>query len=633
MSIDYEKIIAGRVQKVYDIMKPRISSAEYDSLVAAFEFAKQAHEGQKRLSGEPYILHPIEVALILADELQMGTHVVIAGFLHDVVEDTPTTIADIEAMFGKDVAFLVDVVTKKSKNKGNDDVAESQEDEVLFTPQTNNFRQMLSSINYDVRALFVKLADRLHNMRTLSSQPPHKQMKIAGETDFFYAPLANRLGLHDVKVELENLSFRYRCPQLYNQLKAQINDDKNNITRGLQNFVSKIHHIMVVNNIDAEVVIVYREPYSVWNKMKQQNCDFIHLRNRHYVKIIFKNKSITTDKQLALNVYSVLTDSFREKPQSVINFIDQPTENGYSSFHVQLMADNGCWEEVHITSERLALIGRLGCIALQGEVNIQEWIERLRNLLKVIAEKGRASDYMENVSTLLYNEDIQVFTTTGVSIRLPNHSTVLDFAFETLGRKAINSYYAKINDQLVSIKTELQRGDIINIFTNEQITPSQDWGNYVRTYKARTILKEWFDNQPRPLFKHCKHCCPIPGEEVIGFKETDDSVVVHKRDCPIIISQASQYGNKIVGIDYSEEVSMTYPVSVQILAVDRARLMSDVIDHISNNMKIFISNITTTIQDYIVTIKIDLVVRNYIELQNVISHISNINGVDEVKRI
>ena len=331
MMQNYDMMIKEKAQRVFSVMEKRVSHEDMERIHAAFELAKTAHADQKRKSGEPYIFHPIAVANIVAEELMLGANPVIAAFLHDVVEDTDFTIDDIQQRFGDDVAFLVRVVTKQEK------------EHYEMSRQMDNYKQMLDSIHYDIRALLVKLADRLHNMRTLSSMRPDKQMKIAGETDYFYAPLANRLGLYNIKVELENLSLRYRCPHEYGELETKIQRDKKQKEGRMAAFTSKIKDILEQNGIQATVTTEFREPYSLWRKMRKTGVDFNHLPDRHFVEIVFPCDDVEQEKDMVLKIYSRLTSVFREKPCGILNYIDSPKENGYQSFHVQLLSNYGCW--------------------------------------------------------------------------------------------------------------------------------------------------------------------------------------------------------------------------------------------------------------------------------------------------
>lgn len=618
---NYDKMIQEKAQVVFMEMEKRVSAEDMTRIRAAFELAREAHAEQKRKSGEPYIIHPIAVATIVAIELKLGANPVIAAFLHDVVEDTAYTMDDIRQRFGDDVAFLVSVVTKKST--GNYEISK----------QVDNYKQMLSSIHYDIRALLVKLADRLHNMRTLSSMRPDKQMKIAGETDFFYAPLANRLGLYNVKIELENLSFRYRCPHEYELISGLIQKDKDSQQERLTAFTEKIREVLKQNGIDAQINVVYRAPYSIWRKMRKSGDDFSHIPFRHVVEVVFTCTDEEQEKDLALRIYSRLTNAFNEKPCGIINYIDSPKENGYQSFHVQLLSNYGCWEEVHISSERMARASQLGVVAERSEDNVRRWIDKFRTVLKDLEFHQKEGDFIENVVTTFYNDDILVFTPKGKPVNLPKRATALDFAFEIHSHIGEHAHYARINGQLASVKTELHRGDIVEIGTNADITPKPDWMEHVLTYKAKGFLKRYFAKQEKSNFHFCSNCHPIPGEEVIGFKKADGSITVHKRNCPVAIGLASQQGDSIVSVDYKESPAALYPVAIQILAVDRYHLLSDMIDSITNELNLSIGSLITNTVDCIVNCTITFSVHSFGELQTIISHIAAIDGVEEVKRL
>jgi len=621
MMQNYDMKIQEKAERVFSVMEKRVSTQDVERIRAAFELAKTAHAEQKRKSGEPYIFHPIAVANIVAEELMLGANPVIAAFLHDVVEDTDFTIDDIQQRFGDDVAFLVRVVTKQEK------------EHYEMSRQMDNYKQMLDSIHYDIRALLVKLADRLHNMRTLSSMRPDKQMKIAGETDYFYAPLANRLGLYNIKVELENLSLRYRCPHEYGDLETKIQRYKNQKEERMAVFTSKIKDILEQNSIQATVTAEYREPYSLWRKMRKTGVDFNHLPDRHFVEIVFPCDDVEQEKDMVLKIYSRLTSVFREKPCGILNYIDSPKENGYQSFHVQLLSNYGCWEEVHISTERMVRHNTIGIVAEREESNIRRWVDRFRNVLKDMEFHQKEGGFIQNVVTSFYNDDIMVFTPKGQAINLPKKATALDFAFEIHSHIGEHAHYARINGQLSSIKTVLHRGDVVEIFIKQSIVPLKEWNDVVITYKAKRFLKSYFTKQEQPTFHRCPLCNLIPGEEVIGFVELDGSVTVHKRSCPSAIEIASQQGDSIVSVDFMEDEKVLYPVSIEIVAVDRFHLLSDMISCITNELRLSIDALTTKTVDCLVNCTISFGVHSFGELQTIISHISAIEGIDEVKRV
>lgn len=621
MEQNYSNQIRESVDSLFRVMEQRVTSKEMALIREAYQLASEAHKEQRRKTGEPYIIHPIAVARIVAEELMLGANPVIAAFLHDVVEDTPYTIEDIEDKFGADVAFLVRVVTKQKK------------DHYEMSKQLDNFKQMLDSVHYDIRAILIKLADRLHNMRTLDSMRPDKQMKIAGETDYFYAPLANRLGLYEVKTELENLSLRYRCPHEYAQIEKLLIQDGSNNKQQLDAFIDKIKNILTTNDITVRIEAKYRMPYSLWRKMKKNHQDFHHLSHRHFVNIIFPDNVETSEKNACLQIYSLLTDEFKEKPGKIANYVDSPKENGYQSFHVKLLSGHGTWEEVHICSERMVRNSRLGCVANRSEDNIKKWIEKLKTVLQDIAYHSQEDGFIESVVSSFYNDDIMVFTPNGRPVILPQRATALDFAFEIHSRLGEHAKYARINGRLCSVKTILKRGDCVEIGADEHTVPQPDWMNFVLTYKAKRFLKTYLSRIKNASFQRCLHCCPLPGDEVIGFTETDKSVTIHKRDCPTAIRLATQYGESIVSVEFCEAKNILYPVCIHIRAIDRYHLLSDLIECITNRLKLSIESLKTDTVDAIVDCTIHFSVHSFNELQDIIAHIGCIQGVDEVQGI
>ncbi|MBR7134565.1 MAG: HD domain-containing protein, partial [Bacteroidaceae bacterium] len=474
--MEYLKI-DREVEDLLATLSRRLDSEDVERIHSAYLFAKEAHKEQRRKSGEPYIMHPLAVARIVAEELGLGSNPIIAAFLHDVVEDTEYTIEDIKERFGEDVAFLVNVITKRKKKHYE------------ASKQIDNYKQMLDSLQYDIRALLIKLADRLHNMRTLSSMRPDKQMKIAGETDYFYAPLAHRLGLYHIKRELENLSFRYRCPRDYAIMSEYIDKELKEKEEQLANFMGKIEKMLEDHDIMlARTEIVCRGPYSIWKKMHAAGCDYNHVNGKYYIRIIYPYGHDYSEKDMSLRIYSMLTDRFKEKPGSVANFIDSPKENGYQSFHVQLLTDSGAWEEIHISSERMVRKSQFGCLSERNEGNIANWIEKFKELLKDIANHRKEVEYMDGITSSFYNDDIMVFTPQGKSVILPKDATALDFAFEIHSKLGEHAQYARINGRLCSVYTVLESGDSVEIGTNENITPTAEWLNHVRTYKAKSHL-------------------------------------------------------------------------------------------------------------------------------------------------
>lgn len=617
---NYDVQIAEAASQVFEVMRERVSDTELQLLQRAYRFAREAHKSQKRKSGEPYIIHPIAVARIAAVELKLDANSVCAAFLHDVVEDTPTTVEEIKAMFGADVAFLVDVVTKKKKNG------------LKASKQVANYQQLLDSVHYDIRALMVKIADRLHNMRTLASMRTDKQMKIAGETDYFYAPLANRLGLFDVKTDLENLSFRYRCNLEFADINRDLANDMVANDARLLRFTKRVHDLCLRHGIETEVKIYYRKPYSIWRRMITQNCDFKHVSNKYYVRITFNHADYNLlEKDVCLKIYSILTNEFKEKPQSFNNQIDCAKENSYQSLNVMLLSSEGIWEDVQICSQRMVEISKLGCMAGFEQSKVGEWIEKFKLVLKEIADESNES-FIEKVATTLYYDDIMVFTPQGHGITLPKGATAIDFAFELHTDIGMHAKYARINGRLCSVKTELHRGDCVEIGTDKESSPKSSWMSHCCSYKAKRALRSIKDKKGQ-LYHRCPLCRPLPGGETIGFKQEDGTVTIHRRSCKEAIRLASKHGDSIVDVDFHEAPDVHYPVTIAIRAIDRYHLLIDLIHNITNKLHLSIDSLNTTTKDDIVDCTITFFIHSVRELVSVLYELNHINGVDEVKQI
>lgn len=611
-----EESILQSAREVFEVMRPRVSAEDLQRIEDAFWFAAAAHDGQKRMSGQPYIVHPVAVAHIVAAELELDANPVIAAFLHDVVEDTDTTIEDIRSRFGDDVAFLVDAVTKRKKEKYE------------YTKQVDNFRQILDSVHYDIRALLVKLSDRLNNMRTLDSMRPDKQMKIAGETDFFYAPLANRLGLYPVKSELENLSFRYRCPREFALLEDQLAKDRERTAASVQEFSEEIRRLLAEKGIIVRMETRYRKPYSIWRNMKEQNVNFSHVDFKHYIRVIYESPQAPwTEKDISLYIYSILSGHFQERPGSISNYIDHPKDNGYQGFHVKMLNRAGVWEELHISSARMIRNARLGCIVERNE----EWLERFKAVLQDMAMHLGDMDFMEGVSSSFYNEDIIVYTPKGKGVILPKGATALDFAYEIHTDVAERAKYARINGNLLPLKTELHRGDCVEIGVADDVSPQKEWLEYVTTYKAKKHIAAYLKHKGDPLYSRCPLCHPLPGDEVIGFKDAKGHITLHTRHCAEAVRLASENGDSIVNVDFPEDPQRLYPAGIRIIAIDRYHLLRDIIDCIVERRKLSMSELCTRTEDQIVNCDIHFFVHSAEEFRLTVSDIAAISGVDEVK--
>lgn len=632
------------VRQMLDRLSERLPQADLERIEQAFEFAAQAHADQHRKTGEPYIMHPVAVARIVAEEFGMDTSSIIAAFLHDVVEDTPCTNDDICARFGTEVAFLVRVVTKpKGKDCGLPDC----------NKQENNFRQLLYSMRHDIRAVLIKLADRLHNMRTLGSMLPVKQMKIGGETDFFYAPFANRLGLNNLRRELENLSFKFRCSDRYDRLQTLLDADIAANAPRLEAFTTRIRTILAHHGLDVRTKVRYRRPYSIDQRMRKSGRDFAHVEHRYIIRIIYDRTRLSpsdknrNDKAICLRIYGALTNHFKEKTGSLLNYVDNPKENGYRSLHIQLLGEGGAWEEVHISSEEMVKHTRLGLIldrigekgasdTTQGANSLlgkddRRWIDKFCDLLEELAENEGNVHFMEEVSASLYSEDITIYDEHGTAYKLPQQATALDFAFER--GEGEHAQYARIDGRLSSLQTELTHGACVEICTHPEAHPLPHWVDSVRTYKAKCYLRAYAAELRCRQTNRCPHCAPLPGQEVIGFVDDAGHTTLHRRDCPLAISLSAQRGDSIVDVDFLPQATTTYPVKTRIRAIDRFHLVSDIVDCITKGLHLSMHYLHTEVADNIVECTVHYAVHSVEELRTAVRSLGCIEGVDEVYKL
>ncbi len=645
---DYDQIVTALAQQVFDTLESRVSPEDLKRVHRAFLLAKEAHAPQRRKSGEPYIIHPISVALIAAKELRLDANSVITAFLHDVVEDTSYTVEDIRQQFGTDVAGLVDVVTKKKKKSYN------------TTKQVDNYQQILDSLHYDIRAVMVKIADRLHNMRTLESMRPDKQMKIAGETDFFYAPLANRLGLFEVKSDLENLSFKYRCTLEYNDISMWLEQEKAEDARRLTHFCKELRGTLKDHGIACECKVIYRRPYSIWRRMREQGVDFQHLPNHYYIRIEFWDDILDdplTEKETCLKIYNLITREFREKPGSFINNIDQSKENSYQCLRLMLLSQSGVWEDIQICSTNMVQASIVGCMGEIGS-SIGNWVKRFRLVLEDIAKRGDGEYFLENISSSLYYDDITIFSPDGQGMFLPKGATVIDYAFKKGEYEGNHAHWARVNGKLCSVKTRLHSGDCVELHTSPNIHPGKDWIDHCESYAAKRGLRLFLisRNIMQGGVHRCPLCSPLPGGDVIGIRNhgTPDTsggitdITLHRRSCPEAIRMASKFGDDVVSVTYATNAAAppvqiesdtaiiinrqgySYPITIEVLAVDRYHLCMDMLEEIADRLKLAITHISASSQDSIAHCRITFMVHDVNEMLCAMKHIQSIDGVDSV---
>jgi GTP pyrophosphokinase len=485
-----EKIVAEDV-KINSLLEKLIENCSYcksakdeKMIRKAFKMANEAHKGMRRKSGDPYIVHPLEVAVIVSDEIGLGVTSIVCAILHDVVEDTDLTIEDIENAFGKKIASIIDGLTKIS----------GVFDKESNSLQAENFRKMLLTLSDDVRVIFIKLADRLHNMRTLDSLPRNKQMKIAGETIYLYAPLAHRLGLYRVKSELEDLSLKYRYPEVYNEISEKIKLTEERRLHLINHFSLPIIDALDSNGFQFTIAGRPKSIYSIWQKMHQKNVTFEEIYDLFAIRIVFEPKQEIPEKTQCWNIYSIITDIYAPKPERIRDWVSTPKANGYEALHTTVMGPNGKWMEIQIRSRRMDEIAERGFAAhwkykdkTSPESELDKWIKRIRETLE--SPTADPMEFLDEFKLNLFSSEIMVFTPKGHIITLPKDATALDFAYEIhteIGNTAIG---AKVNHRLVPLSHHLSSGDQVEILSSDVQKPSLDWYQYATTVKAKTSIK------------------------------------------------------------------------------------------------------------------------------------------------
>lgn len=715
-------------QRFDDLMEhcEAICKTEQDAqfIKTAFYFARDAHKGVKRKSGEPYIIHPIAVAKIVVAEIGLGVKSVVAALLHDVVEDTDYTVEDIKHHFGEKIAYMVDGLTKLSGvvAKGSSEQAE-------------NFKKMLLTLSDDVRVIIIKLADRLHNMRTLGFMPQHKQMKIASETIYLFAPLAHRLGLYSIKTELEDLSLKYRFPEEYKEIADKLAQTEINRQLFIERFNEPIIQKLKDNNIFFDISGRVKSIYSIWKKMKRKQISFEDIYDIFAIRIVFYPSTMVPEKAQCWHIYSLITDIYRPKPDRIRDWVTIPKANGYEALHCTVMGVDGAWAEVQIRSKRMDDIAERGFathwrykegddVNNKREQDFDAWLGQLREALNNPEED--AVEFLDNFQLNLQVSEIVVFTPKGESRTMPKGATALDFAYEIHSKVGNQAIGAKINYKLESIFTEINSGDQIEIITSSTAKPQYKWLEHVVTAKAKSHIKQYlkketvegikcgqdlFEEEMKrlgikivarvfekllPVYgcinkdqfyyqistgqidlktidknlrqnsasKFVKHwtlqlvtlglaggekpkkiiaeedafvtaeCCrPIPGDSIVGFKDKDGKVTVHKKNCDIAIKLSAQHGSDIVAAKWSSEKVLSYLAVVELRGIDRVGILLDVTKIITEQLQINIRALEFQSYDGIFEGKISLYVKNQDDLKDIIAKVGQVKGIEKINRI
>ncbi len=492
IDIEAEKSeILKRYRKLLRACKSTLKKGDKKMIRMAFDMAVESHKDMRRKSGEPYIYHPIAVAQIAAEEIGLGTTSIVCALLHDVVEDTDITLEDIEREFGKKVTKIIDGLTKIS---GVFDANSSI--------QAENFRKMLLTLADDVRVILIKLADRLHNMRTMDFMPRDKQLKICSETAYLYAPLAHRLGLYTIKSELEDLSMKYVEPETYKFVAKKLNEKKTEREAFVKEFIGPINEILEEVGLVANVVGRPKSIHSIWTKMKKKGIPFEEVYDLFAIRIIL-DSSPEHEKSDSWKAYSIVTDLYRPNPDRLRDWISSPKANGYESLHTTVMGPKGQWVEVQIRTERMNEIAEKGFAAhwkykeSSSDSGLDQWVNKVRELLA--NPESNALDFLDDFKMNLFSDEIFIFTPKGDLLQLPLDATALDFAFEIhsdVGAKCIG---AKVNHKLVPLSFKLQNGDQVEVITSSKQTPKEDWLNFVVTAKAKAKIKSSLKEEKRKI--------------------------------------------------------------------------------------------------------------------------------------
>jgi len=477
-----KKLILSSYRGLLRVAKYSKSKEDRKMIRKAFDLAMEAHKDMRRKSGEPYILHPLAVARIAAEEIGLGTTSIVGALLHDTVEDTDITLDDIEHQFGPKVKAIIDGLTKIS------DVFDH-----TASLQAENFKKMLLTLSDDVRVILIKLADRLHNMRTLDSMRRDKQLKIASETQFMFAPLAHRLGLYSIKTELEDLALKYTEPEDYEELKAKLKKGQAVRTRFINRFTLPIKRALDKEGFKYEIKGRTKSIYSIWNKIKKKNIPFEQIYDLFAIRIILDTEP-KNEKALCWKAYSIVTDFYQPNPDRLRDWISTPKANGYESLHTTVMSPTGKWVEVQIRTERMDEIAEKGYAAhwrykdqAAEESRLDDWLHRIREMLE--NNNSGALDFVDDFKLNLFSDEIFVFTPRGDLKSLPTGATALDFAFEIHSQVGETCIGAKVNQRLVPLSHKLKSGDQIEIITSKKQKAKEDWLNYVVTGKAKSKIK------------------------------------------------------------------------------------------------------------------------------------------------
>ena len=707
-------------------------------ITKAFNFANQAHKGIKRRSGEPYIMHPIAVASIVCNEIGLGSTSICAALLHDVVEDTDYTVEDIENIFGPKIAQIVDGLTKISGGIFGD----------RASAQAENFKKLLLTMSNDIRVILIKIADRLHNMRTLGSMLPNKQYKIAGETLYIYAPLANRLGLYKIKTELENLSFKYEHPEEYAEIEEKLNATAAERDKVFNDFTAPIRTQLDKMGLKYRILARVKSIYSIWNKMQTKHVPFEEIYDLLAVRIIFEPRNEEEELNDCFDIYVSISKIYKPHPDRLRDWVSHPKANGYQALHVTLMGNNGQWIEVQIRSERMNDVAEQGFAAhwkykegggSEDEGELEKWLRTIKEILD--DPQPDAIDFLDTIKLNLFASEIFVFTPKGELKTMPQNSTALDFAFSLHTDIGSHCIGAKVNHKLVPLSHKLQSGDQVEILTSKSQRVQPQWEVFATTARARAkiaailrkerkanqkigeeILSEFLKKEevrpeeavieklrklhnakneeellaaigskaivlgeadknelkekqtsnwkkyltfsfgnskekqeekepqekekinPKEVLKLTEEslqkkyimaeCChPIPGDDVLGYVDENDRIIIHKRQCPVAAKLKSSYGNRILATEWDTHKELSFLVYIYIKGIDSMGLLNEVTQVISRQLNVNIRKLTIETEDGIFEGKIQLWVHDVDDVRTICNNLKKIQNIKQVSRV
>lgn len=672
--VDYtqedNEIIYKERDELMDAARKRCSNEwELAEIQKAFDFAYNAHRGVRRRSGEPYLLHPIAVAKIVVQNICLGYKSICAALLHDVVEDTNYTVEDISRHFGEKVASLVDGLTKIKT------VLDKEEKAKIKSMQAENFKHILLTLNDDVRVVLIKLADRLHNCRTIEFMPEYKREKTLSETMFVFIPLAYRLGLYEIKSEMEDIWLKYKEPEAFQEISAAVADKITSASEEISAFISPINLALKKAGMQFEIKQRIKTPYSIWHKMRTKEVTFDQIYDIYAIRIIFDNPcaNIDEEREYCYRIFTSITGLYRYKPERTRDWIKSPKSNGYEALHCTVLNNSGTWIEVQIRSRRMDDIAEKGIAAhwaykKEGFVfsennEMDQWLLKIQGIL--VDPDVSSLELLDIIHQDLVTPNIYVFTPQGDQKSIQKGATALDFAYSIhseIGRKAIA---AKVNMRLVPLSQVLHSGDQVEILTTENGEPQREWLEFVQTKKAKDDIQSYFkgntdekiitseakkigwslsrlfggnkkENKETPKTEHkfiVAECChPIPGDNVVGFLGDDGVVTIHKKFCPKANGLASKYGNKIIVPDWTSAKAHAYLVRLSLSGIDRIGILNEISRTISlvmnmNMRKFYLSGDRGVFEGHL-----EVYVHDTRELDALIVKLSKIVGVEKVIR-